>query len=221
MTQMTRRGALGLALGAAALGTARAESPAQPPASTSSTSPNQPRIGAPAPAFSGLDTKNASVALEDFRGRFVVLEWTNHDCPFVKKHYGADNMQALQRKWTGQNVAWISIISSAEGEQGHVAATEADRLTSERKAAPSAVLLDGTGEIGRLYGAQTTPHMFVIRPDGVLAYMGGIDDKPSADPASLQGARNHVDAALTELTQGQPVSVASTRPYGCSVKYKA
>ena len=228
MTRMTRRGALGLTLGSAALGAApwgaalaqAADDSTKVPLPSSAPRPAPPRVGAPAPDFSGLDTKEAKVALADLRGRTVVLEWTNHECPFVKKMYGSDTMQALQRKWTGQNVAWLSIISSPEGEQGHVAGTEADALTTRRNAAPTAVLLDGQGEIGRLYDARTTPHMFIIRPDGTLAYMGGIDDKPSADPASLQGANNYVDAALTDLTQGRPVAVATSRPYGCTVKYK-
>lgn len=223
MTDLTRRSALGLlgvaALGSNALGQA-ADDSTKVPLPSSAAPPAPPRIGQPAPEFRGLDTKEAQVNLSDFKGRHVVLEWTNHDCPFVKKVYGSDTMQALQRKWTGQNVAWLSIISSSEGEQGHVGFTEADKLTSERKAAPTAVLIDTPGEIGRLYDARTTPHMFIIKPDGVLAYMGAIDDKPSSDPASLQGATNYVDQALTELTQGRPVTTASTKPYGCSVKYR-
>lgn len=223
MSHLTRRGALAALGGAALAPHALAQVPGdgtKVPLPSAAPPPAPPRVGDKAPDFRGLDTKEAQVSLKDFQGRYVVLEWTNHECPFVKKVYGADAMQALQRKWTGQNVAWLSIISSSEGEQGHVGMTEADKLTSERKAAPTAVLLDGTGEIGRLYDARTTPHMYIIKPDGVLAYMGAFDDKPSADPASLQGATNYVEQALTELTQGRPVTTAVTKPYGCTVKYR-
>jgi peroxiredoxin len=178
-----------------------------------------PQMGKPAPAFSAQDSDGRTVRLSDYAGKTVVLEWTNHDCPFVMKHYGAHAMQALQKKWTGQGVVWLSVISSAPGEQGAVDGAEANRLTKTRDAAPSAVLLDPTGTIGRAYDAKTTPHMFVITPDGTLAYQGGIDDKPSADPADLKTARNHVEAALTELAAGKPVSVRTAKPYGCTVKY--
>ncbi|MBY0256865.1 redoxin domain-containing protein [Methylobacterium sp.] len=178
-----------------------------------------PQVGKPAPAFSAQDSDGRTVRLSDYAGKTVVLEWTNHDCPFVMKHYGAHAMQALQKKWTGQGVVWLSVISSAPGEQGAVDGAEANRLTKTRDAAPSAVLLDPTGTIGRAYDAKTTPHMFVITPDGTLAYQGGIDDKPSADPADLKTARNHVEAALTELAAGKPVSVRTAKPYGCTVKY--
>jgi peroxiredoxin len=178
-----------------------------------------PQVGKPAPAFSAQDSDGRTVRLSDYAGKTVVLEWTNHDCPFVMKHYGAHAMQALQTKWTGQGVVWLSVISSAPGEQGAVDGAEANRLTKTRDAAPSAVLLDPTGTIGRAYDAKTTPHMFVITPDGTLAYQGGIDDKPSADPADLKTARNHVEAALTELAAGKPVTVRTAKPYGCTVKY--
>jgi peroxiredoxin len=178
-----------------------------------------PQVGQPAPAFSAQASDGRTVRLSDYAGKTVVLEWTNHDCPFVMKHYGAHAMQALQKTWIGQGVVWLSVISSAPGEQGAVDGAEADRLTKSRDAAPSAVLLDPTGTLGRAYDAKTTPHMFVVTPDGTLAYQGGIDDKPSADPADLKTARNHVDAALTELAAGRPVSVRSAKPYGCTVKY--
>ena len=178
-----------------------------------------PQVGKPAPAFSAQDSDGRTVRLSDYAGKTVVLEWTNHDCPFVMKHYGAHAMQALQKKWTGQGVVWLSVISSAPGEQGAVDGAQANRLTKTREAAPSAVLLDPTGTIGRAYDAKTTPHMFIITPDGTLAYQGGIDDKPSADPADLKTARNHVEAALTELAAGKPVSVRTAKPYGCTVKY--
>jgi hypothetical protein len=137
----------------------------------------------------------------------------------VKKHYGTGNMQALQKKWTDQGAVWLSLISSPPGEQGHVSADEANRLTSERSAAPTAVLFDPKGEIGRSYGAQTTPHMYVITPEGKLAYMGGIDDKPSTRAEDVKTARNFVDAALTEVSTGKPVSTPTARAYGCTIKY--
>lgn len=178
-----------------------------------------PQIGRPAPAFEATDADGRTVRLSDFKGRTVVLEWTNHDCPFVRKHYESGAMQALQKRWTGQGVVWLSVISSALGEQGAVDGATANRLTTERGAAPSGVLLDPAGSLGRAYDARTTPHMYVVTGEGLLAYQGGIDDKPSADVADIARARNHVEAALTELAAGKPVSVATTRSYGCTVKY--
>ncbi|MBY0299917.1 MAG: thioredoxin family protein [Methylobacterium sp.] len=178
-----------------------------------------PQVDRPAPAFTARDADGRTVSLADYKGRTVVLEWTNHDCPFVQKHYGGQAMQALQKKWTEQGVVWLSVISSAPGEQGAVSGPEANRLTHERGAAPTAVVLDTDGAVGRAYGAQTTPHMFVVKGDGTLAYMGGIDDKPSAALTDLKTARNHVDAALSEIAAGKAVSVKTARPYGCSVKY--
>ncbi|GJD99849.1 thioredoxin family protein [Methylobacterium isbiliense] len=178
-----------------------------------------PQVDRPAPAFTARDADGRTVSLADYKGRTVVLEWTNHDCPFVQKHYGGQAMQALQKKWTEQGVVWLSVISSAPGEQGAVSGPEANRLTQERGAAPTAVVLDTDGAVGRAYGAQTTPHMFVVKGDGTLAYMGGIDDKPSAALTDLKTARNHVDAALSEIAAGKAVSVKTARPYGCSVKY--
>lgn len=178
-----------------------------------------PEIGAPAPAFTGVDTAGKTWTLETLQGQPVILEWTNHDCPYVKKHYETDNMQALQRAATADGYVWLSVISSAPGKQGHVSAAEADALTDARAAAPSAVLLDPEGEIGRAYAARTTPHMFVIDASGTLVYMGGIDDRASTDPADVEGATNYVAAAIAELAAGEPVSEPVTRPYGCSVKY--
>ena len=179
----------------------------------------QARIGVPAPAFTLTDSNGRTVSLADFKGKTTVLEWTNHDCPYVRKHYGGNNMQALQKKWTGKGVVWLSVISSGPGREGHVSAAQANKLTAERGAAPSAVLLDPTGDAGRAYGARATPHMYVINGEGALAYMGGIDDQPTARIEDLKGARNFVDAALSELAQGKPVSVPSSRAYGCSIKY--
>jgi peroxiredoxin len=177
------------------------------------------KIGEPAPGFTGIDTSGKSHALSDFRGKPVVLEWTNHDCPYVRKHYSSGNMQRQQQAATGQGVVWLSIISSAPGKQGHVTPAQADALTAERNAAPSAVILDEKGEIGRLYEAKTTPHMYIIDADGKLAYMGGIDSIASANPADIGKATQYVPAALAQVMNGEPVAPSVTRPYGCSVKY--
>jgi hypothetical protein len=177
------------------------------------------QVGQLAPVFAGTDSQGRVHRLTDYRGRTVVLEWTNHDCPYVRKHYGSGNMQQLQRQAAADGVIWLSVISSAPGKQGHVTGRQADELTRSRGAGPHAVILDERGEIGRLYAAKTTPHMYIIDPRGTLVYMGGIDDRPSADPADIPGARNHVAMALAELKAGKPVSQPVTRPYGCSVKY--
>jgi peroxiredoxin len=177
------------------------------------------RVGAPAPTFTLPDSNGGTVSLEGLKGKTVVLEWTNHDCPYVGKHYRGNNMQALQKKWTGQDVIWLSLISSAPGTQGHVTPQEANRLTVERGAAPTAVLFDPKGTVGHAYGARTTPHMYVVSREGMLLYAGGIDDKPSASLEDLKGARNFVDQALSEIAAGKPVSVTTARAYGCSIKY--
>ncbi|MEZ5817736.1 MAG: thioredoxin family protein [Hyphomicrobiaceae bacterium] len=177
------------------------------------------RPGVPAPDFTAKDTRGAPVKLSSLKGKTVVLEWTNHDCPYVRKHYGTGTMQQLQRDAAAEGAVWLSVISSAPGKQGHVAAPEADKLTADRRAAPTAVLLDEDGKIGRLYGATTTPHMFVIDKSGVLAYVGAIDDKPSTSPATVKTARPFVREALAALKEGKGVATSSTRPYGCSVKY--
>lgn len=175
--------------------------------------------GKPAPGFAALDSKGETRSLAEFAGKTVVLEWSNHDCPYVKKHYGAGAMQALQKEAAAEGVVWLTVISSAPGQQGHVNGAAADQLSASRGAAPTAVLLDPSGELGRLYGAKTTPHMYVVNPAGELVFQGGIDDKPTANPADLKTARNHVRAALADLRAGRPVAVASATPYGCSVKY--
>ena len=177
------------------------------------------RIGAPAPAFTCLDSNGKPLTLDDLKGKTVVLEWTNHECPFVRRHYTSDNMQSLQRRWTERGVIWLSIVSSAPGEEGNVTPEEANKLTVSRNAKPTAVLLDPQQAIAHAYGAKTTPHMFIIDPTGRLVYMGGIDDKPSTRIADNAEARNFVDAALTELAGGRPVSMPVTHSYGCSVKY--
>jgi peroxiredoxin len=177
------------------------------------------KIGEPAPGFTGIDTSGKSHALSDFRGKPVILEWTNHDCPYVLKHYNSGNMQQQQQAATGQGAVWLSIISSAPGKQGHVTPAQADALTAERNAAPSAVILDEKGEIGQLYEAKTTPHMYIIDADGKLAYMGGIDSIASTNPADIGKATQYVPAALAQVMNGEPVASSVTRPYGCSVKY--
>jgi peroxiredoxin len=179
----------------------------------------KPEVGQPAPAFSVTDTTGKTWDLPAVAGKTVVLEWTNHDCPYVRKHYDSGNMQALQKEATGQGVLWLSVISSAPGKQGNVSPAEADGLTKTRAAAPTAVLLDPAGTMGQAYGAQTTPHLYVIDGSGTLVYMGGIDDRPTTSPADIPGAKNHVRAALADLAAGKPVATAVTRPYGCSVKY--
>jgi peroxiredoxin len=181
----------------------------------------QARIGAPAPTFSLTDSSGKAVSLADFKGKTVVLEWTNHDCPYVRKHYNGNNMQTLQKKWTGQGVVWLTLISSMPGSQGYVTAQEANKLTASRNAAPTAVLFDPKGDVGRAYGAQTTPHMYVITGDGKLVYMGGIDDKATTRLEDLKTAKNFVDQALGEVTQGKPVSVTTSRAYGCTIKYSS
>jgi peroxiredoxin len=179
-----------------------------------------PQIGAPAPDFTGTDSNGKIVKLGELRGRTVVLEWSNHECPFVGKHYRSGNMQALQKDATSQGAIWLTILSSAPGEQGNVTAAEANSLTEKRHAVPTAVVIDPSGTIGRLYGARTTPHMFVIDKGGILRYMGGIDDKPTTDPADIATARNYVRLALVAVAAGGPVADSVTRPYGCSIKYE-
>ena len=178
-----------------------------------------PAIGKPAPAFSAIDSTGKARSLSEFRGKTVVLEWTNDGCPYVQKHYKAGAMQGLQKRAAGDGVVWLSIISSASGKQGYKTAAQANAWKTESGAAPSAILLDPKGEVGRAYGAKTTPHMYVVNPAGTLVYMGGIDDKNSADPASLKGATNFVVSALDDLKAGRAVARPVSAPYGCSVKY--
>ena len=176
-------------------------------------------VGADAPDFSAFDTKGKLVSLYGLRGKYVVLEWLNKDCPFVKKHYGRGNMQNLQKNMTGRGIVWLSIVSSAKGKQGFVTGPEADAHTKEKDAAPTAVLLDPQGRLGRLYGAKTTPHMFVIDKAGVLRYAGAIDSNPSSDPETIASAENYVLAAVSEMQAQKKVTKPTSKPYGCSVKY--
>jgi peroxiredoxin len=180
----------------------------------------EPQIGKAAPNFKANDVNGRVVSLSDFRGKTVVLEWNNPECPFVRKHYASGNMQKTQAAAKKDGVVWLSINSSAPGKQGHVDGAKAKSILAAQKAQPTAYLLDPRGELGNGYGAKTTPHMYIINPQGTLVYKGGIDDKPTPNPADINGARNHVLAALSELKAGKAVSVATTRPYGCAVKYK-
>ena len=173
----------------------------------------------PAHAFELPDTAGKIRSLSEFKGKFVVLEWVNYDCPFVGKHYRSGNMQRLQKEYTQQGVVWLSINSSAPGKQGHFQPERVSVLIKEYGARPSAYLLDPDGAVGRLYGAKTTPHMFVVNPEGAVIYHGAIDDAPSTDVTDIAGAKNYVQSALDEAMSGKNVSVKSSPPYGCSVKY--
>ncbi len=175
--------------------------------------------GTAAPDFKGTDSNGAQHTLSGYRGKYVVLEWANKGCPYDQKHYLSGNMANLQKEWTAKGVVWLSVISSAPGEQGYVTPAEENAYLKTMNAAPTAVLLDPTGVIGRLYSAKTTPHMFVIDPTGKLIYQGAIDNKPTTDQADLKGADNYLNNALNAAMAGKPVAVESTRPYGCSVKY--
>ena len=176
-------------------------------------------VGKPAPDFTGVDSQGIKHSLSQYKGKTVVLEWTNHDCPYVKKHYNSGNMQTLQKNATANGIVWLSIISSRQGKQGHVSGEQANQLTQSRNAAPTAVILDETSEIGLLYGAKTTPHMYIIDKTGQLVYMGGIDNIPSKDEEDIAGAKNYVRAALDAMAAGKTIEDSITRPYGCSVKY--
>ena len=184
------------------------------------TSMKEPPVGSPAPALTLTDTKGKQHNLADYKGKYVVLEWVNLGCPFVKKHYKSGNMQATQKKAVDKGVVWLSVNSSAKWKQGNLSPAAWNDEIADRKMSSTAVLLDESGAVGKTYGAKTTPHMYIINPDGVLIYKGAIDDKPSTNKDDIPGARNHVLAALDESMAGKPVSTASTTPYGCSVKYK-
>ena len=177
------------------------------------------QIGQPAPDFSATDSKGAAQSLSQYRGKTVVLEWTNADCPFTHKHYASGNMQSIQTLAQKNGVVWLSVISAAPGKQGYVNGPAADELTQSRHAAPSAVVLDPSGNLGRLYGAKTTPHMFVIDKNGALQYMGGIDSIATADAADIPNAEPYLKEAMLAVVQGSPVAHPVTKPYGCSVKY--
>ncbi len=176
-------------------------------------------VGKPAPAFTLTSCESKPISLSDFKGKVVVLEWTNHSCPFVVKHYGTGNMQKLQADATAKGVVWLSICSSAPGKQGHAAPADANKACAEKNSAATAYLIDESGATGHAYGAKRTPEMYVINADGVLVYHGAIDDKKSADPADVVKAKNLVAAAIEETLAGKSVSIPETEAYGCSIKY--
>jgi len=178
-------------------------------------------IGQPAPAFSAVDTAGRTVSLADFKGRTVVLEWVNPGCPYVRKHYGAANMQATQKAAVDKGVVWLAINSTAPDATDYLKPAAMADWMSSQKAAASATLMDESGKLGRAYGARVTPHMYVIDAKGTLVYAGAIDNRPTARAADIPGATNHVHAALAETLSGKPVSVAATQPYGCTVKYSS
>jgi hypothetical protein len=181
----------------------------------------EPKVGEAAPAFSGVDSNGQPVSLADYAGKTVVLEWSNHQCPYVRKHYDSNNMQTLQGEATADGVVWLTILSNAPGEQGNVSPAEANELTNSRGAKPTRVVLDPQGTIGHAYEAKTTPHMYIIDGTGKLVYMGGIDDKATADADDIPSSTNYVRTSLAELKDGKPISNPETRPYGCSIKYSS
>lgn len=177
------------------------------------------KVGETAPDFTGTSSAGKTIRLADYRGKFVVLEWHNNGCPYVRKHYNSGDMQKLQKEWTAKGVVWLTIISSAPGKQGYVTAAEQNDYMTKMNATPTAALLDPTGVIGKLYDAKTSPQMVVIDPKGVVIYDGAIDDRPTSNPADIEGATNYVKQALEAAMAGKQVATTTTRPYGCSVKY--
>ena len=176
-------------------------------------------VGSAAPNFTATDSHGQSHSLEQYRGKYVVLEWHNHDCPYTKKHYASGNMQALQKRWTAKGVVWFTVISSAQGQQGYMTDAEENAYLEQMHAAPTAVLIDPEGKLGHLFSAKTTPEMYVIDPQGKLIYEGAIDDHATPDVSDIKGADNYLSDALMESMSGKPVAHAYTRSYGCSVKY--
>jgi peroxiredoxin len=189
-------------------------------ASTALFAADSPAVGTTAPDFSLTDSKGKTQTVSQYKGKYVVLEWFNPECPFVKKHYGSGNMQKLQEEFTGKGVVWLSVDSSAPGKEGNLTAEEANAKITEWKTKQTALLLDPDGKAGQTYGAKNTPHMFVINPEGKIIYEGAIDSKASANPADINGSTNYVKVALEESMSGKTVTTANTKPYGCSVKYK-
>jgi peroxiredoxin len=177
------------------------------------------KVGEPAPGFSAVDSAGKTQRLSEYKGKYVVLEWHNQGCPFTQKHYESGNMQRLQKEWTAKGVVWLTVISSAPGKQGFVTPSQESAYLKKMNAVPTAVLMDPAGTLGHLYDAKTTPDMYIIGPKGNLIYEGAIDDKPTTDQSDIAGAKNYVDAALTEAMNGKSVADPATRPYGCSVKY--
>ena len=179
-----------------------------------------PRVGQPAPQFTATDSHSQTHSLGEYKGKYVVLEWHNQGCPYTRKHYVSGNMQELQDEWTAKGVVWLTVISSAKGQQGYVTPSEENTYLAKMRADPTAALLDPDGKVGRLYGAKTTPEMYVIDPQGKLIYEGAIDNRPTPDVSDIKGADNYLSDALTEAMAGKPVAVSYTRSYGCSVKYE-
>jgi hypothetical protein len=179
----------------------------------------EPVVNQPAPVFSGATADGKTINLADLKGKTVILEWTNHECPFVKKHYESGNIQGLQKQAVEQGIVWLQVISSAPGKQGHVDGETAKKLNADRGATPTHTVFDPEGNIGKLYAATNTPQFFIINPEGVLLYKGGIDSIPSADKADIAKAENYISAALKELAAGKSITQSSTKPYGCTVKY--
>ena len=182
---------------------------------------DSPTVGTSAPEFSLPDVKGKSHSLTEYKGKYVVLEWFNPECPFVKKHYGSENMQKLQKQFTDKGVVWLTIDSNAPGTEGNLNAEGAEKIMSSWKTHQTALLLDPDGKVGKLYGAKNTPQMFVINPEGKVVYQGAIDSKASPNPDDIPNSTNYVKAALDESLAGKPVSNPTTKPYGCSVKYKS
>jgi peroxiredoxin len=176
-------------------------------------------VGKPAPAFDAKDANGKSQSLAANKGKWIVLEWFNKDCPYVKKHYNGGNMQKLQKDYTAKGVVWFSVLSSAKGKEGYTDAATTLKVAAEKKSAATATILDPSGVMGKAYGAKTSPHMFIINPEGNVVYAGAIDDNDSSDAAVIPKSKNYVSAALDEALAGKPVTVATSRPYGCSVKY--
>ena len=177
-------------------------------------------VGEAAPAFTLTDIQGKHYSLAELKGKFVVLEWVNFGCPFVRKHYDSGNMQKLQKTYTQKGVVWLSICSSAPGKQGYFERADLRERVKEEGSNATAYLVDAEGTVGHLYGAQTTPHMFLIGPDGKLLYAGGIDDTPSTKKDDIATAKNYVAQGLDAALSGKAVEVKTSRPYGCSVKYK-
>ena len=189
-------------------------------ASTALFGADSPPVGTNAPDFSLTDSKGKTQSVSQYKGKYVVLEWFNPDCPFVKKHYGSGNMPKLQEEFTKKGIVWLTIDSSAPGLEGHLTADQANAKMAEWKTKQTALVLDPDGKAGQAYGAKNTPHMFVINPEGKIVYEGAIDSKASANPADIPNATNYVKVALDESLAGKTVTNATTKPYGCSVKYK-
>src|SRR5713226_742354 len=182
---------------------------------------DSPPVGSAAPDFSLTDAKGQTHSLSQYKGKYVVLEWFNPECPFVKKHYGSGNMQKLQEEYTGKGVVWLTIDSNAPGSEGNMTPEQAEKVTTTWKTHQTALLLDPEGKAGRAYGAKNTPNMVIVNPEGKIAYEGAIDSKATPNPADIPNSTNYVKAALDESLTGKPVTTSQTKPYGCSVKYKS